>query len=377
VSGAAGERGVSPVASTRKPLLSKPALAVLIAGAAVSVCGFVLWRDQNPPDPAPKEALPASLGSVITYTPPPMAVAHAAAQPPPPPPAAPPQTTQPPPTPAAERHDTGMFGNRWQQPPVVATATPTVAAVPPEPRRPSMVSYYAPPPHPVAQQPAPDGTVRAAPGGGPDIAYGGTQLDGMKAGLIGDQTFLLMPGLLPCILDTAINSTFAGPIACHLPADVRPHGVTLLDRGSIVHGMYDNKVMTGQARMAVAADWIEDPATGCNIKFGNAQLSDGLGRAGIDGNVDAHIAERFGAAVALTFAENAISLAQAALSKGGNTYLSFSSGGGGVESIASEILRSQINIPPTITVSQGSAIAVFVTRPLDFSACYSLTLKDR
>ena len=74
------------------------------------------------------------------------------------------------------------------------------------------------------------------------------------------------------------------------------------------------------------------------------------------------------------------SLAQASLSKGGNTYLSFGGGGGGgsngIDSIASAILRKQIDIPPTITVNQGSAVAVFITKVLDFSPCYDLSLKD-
>jgi type IV secretion system protein VirB10 len=155
--------------------------------------------------------------------------------------------------------------------------------------------------------------------------------------------------------------------------------VTLLGRGSTVHGYYRNNVQTGQSRIAVAADWIDDPSTGCFIKFDNAAVSDMTGVTGIAGNVDAHYLERFGAAVAMTAFGSGTNILQSLVSKGGNTYLSFGGGGGsgGVEEIASTILRKQMEIVPTITVYQGAMTAVFVNKILDFSPCYQLQLKGK
>lgn len=358
------DRGASPVAVARKPWVSKRGLTIGLGVFVCAVAIFAIWRNSNPPEQPIKEKLPQQLGAVVPYTAPMILPAPAAvSQPSIPMPA--PQPLQQPQAPLVMPH---------QEP--VARFAPMSAVQPPAPPKPYMLSY--------ADPPAGEGTTGAgshsggASGGAgpPGVTYAASRLDGVQAGLLGDQTLLLTPGILPCIMDTAINSTFEGPIQCHIPFDIRPHGVTLLGRGSIVHGMYRNNIQQGQARIFVSADWVEDPATGCFIALGNAPISDPVGQSGIGGNVDTHIWERFGAAILLDIGESGMGLAQAALSKGGNTYLSFSSGGG-VESIASAILQKQINIPPTITVHQGAAIAVFVNKVLDFSSCYDLQLRDR
>jgi type IV secretion system protein VirB10 len=249
----------------------------------------------------------------------------------------------------------------------IARATSSI--IQPSAPKPNMLSYADAPARPGADKTGDPATQSG-------ITYAASHVNGVKAGLMGDQTFLLKPGILPCTLLTAINSTFEGPIECGIQKDVRPRGVTLLGRGSIVHGYYKNNVQAGQSRLAVAADWVEDPATGCFMSFDNAPVSDMTGVTGVPGNVNQHTLERFGAAVALTGFGVASNILQAAVSKGGNTYLSFNSGGGsGVEEIANAILRKQIDIPPTITVNQGETIAVFVNKILDFSGCYKLQLK--
>lgn len=369
-----GQRGTSPVAASKKPKVSKRAMTVGLGVAVCGVAGVLLWKNANPPEEPAKERLPAEMGAVVPYSAPKMMI------PPQPPVAAtpvsvsaPPLRFDPPKPPPAASTPTLTMPARDPVTKVTAAAVPPVLYPTPH-----MMSYAAPP------APPPGNGGRAAPGAAPEggepasgVVYAASKLEGVQAGLLGDQTFLLTPGLLPCVMDTAIDSTFAGPVECHIPADVKPHGVTLLDRGSVVHGWYKNDVQTGQSRLFVQADWVEDKATGCFIKFDNAPVSDSVGRAGIPGNVDPHYLERFGAAMLLTVGQSGESLAQAALSKGGNTYLSFNGGSGGLETIASAILRKQIEIPPTITVHQGTAIAVFVTKPLDFSPCYSLKLKGR
>lgn len=101
-------------------------------------------------------------------------------------------------------------------------------------------------------------------------------------------------------------------------------------------------------------------------------MADGLGVTGLEAdNVDNHILTRFGGAVLLSLVDNAFSLAQAGLSKSGSSNISFSSGGG-VGSLAQDILRDTINIPPTITKNQGDAVSLWVLTPIDFSAAYKL-----
>jgi type IV secretion system protein VirB10 len=102
-------------------------------------------------------------------------------------------------------------------------------------------------------------------------------------------------------------------------------------------------------------------------------MADGLGRTGLDGNVDNHYLQRFGGAVLLSLVDGGLSLGQAALSKGNNTYLSIQSGD--TSGLAEEILRNTINIPPTITVPQGKDVTIWVRYPIDFSPSYRLGLR--
>jgi type IV secretion system protein VirB10 len=86
-------------------------------------------------------------------------------------------------------------------------------------------------------------------------------------------------------------------------------------------------------------------------------LADRLGAAGVPGPVNNHWWQRIGSAVVLSLVDNGFDLAQAALSKGGSTYLNF---------------NKTINIPPTISVNQGTRVALWVTKFIDFSDAYRL-----
>jgi type IV secretion system protein VirB10 len=358
------DRGVSSAVavkakSNKWKWIGLGALAVALLG----VNGLLSYtRNQTPQD---TEKLPATLGATVAYEPLPTPA------PPKPAPQAPAVTSpvirEPPPVQAPQR--------TWGA--AMVPHTPDIKPAP-EPK-PAVVFYDTDPTPGEAGTPGGGGGKPdpAGKGGDPsaantNVVYAEGSVKGDQAGLMGDTTLVLMPGLVPCIMDTAINSSFPGPIQCHVPMDVRPRGVTLLDRGTIIHGAYSANVSTGQDRLSAPASWIEDPVTGCNVVLNNAPISDPLGVTGIDGNVDNHYMERFGAAVIMDLASTGASLGQALLQKGGNTYLNFNNGGGGTESLANAILQSQINIKPTITVNQGTAIAIFIQKPIDFSRCYRL-----
>jgi type IV secretory pathway VirB10-like protein len=314
-----GDRGVSPVAGNKKPLVSKKAASVGIIVAACGIVTWMMWKHSNPAQPPMQERLPERLGVDVPYQAPVMVMPAAISQPAPE--RAPSPQPQPLPAlvlPKTEPMKLGL-GNM---------------AAPPAPK-PYMLTFADTPRTPSGDPP--NGAAANAQGGGEkgsDIVYAKSSLDGIKAGLMDDQTLLLMPGLIQCYLDTAVNSTFPGPIQCHITADIRPHGVTLLDRGSIIHGNYANNIQTGQARLFVAADWIEDDVSGCFVKLDNAPIADSIGQTGAAGNIDTHDWERFSAAFFLTGAQMGESLGQAALSKGGQTYLSLNTGGGGLDSLA-------------------------------------------
>lgn len=201
------------------------------------------------------------------------------------------------------------------------------------------------------------------------VAFAPTVMTGGKAGPAMHLTYVMMPQTIPCALDTAMDSTLAGPIMCHTTQDIlSPAHVLLLPSGTTVVGSYKNDVRNGQHRLfaltgnAITQDGIPVPL--------NSPVGDGLGRTGIEGDVDNHYSERFGAAIALTATQAAMTLGQAALTKGNqsNTNFNFSGGGsGGIESLALEMLRQQGSIPPTISVPPGAIVSIVVDHPIDFS----------
>jgi type IV secretion system protein VirB10 len=202
------------------------------------------------------------------------------------------------------------------------------------------------------------------------VAFAPAVVAGGRAGPAIHLTYVMMPQTIPCALDTAMDSTLAGPILCHTTQDVlSPAHITLLPAGTTIVGSYKNDVRNGQHRLfaltgnAITQDGIPVPL--------NSPVADGLGRTGIEGDYDGHVGEKFGAAIALTAFQSATQLAQADLTRGNqnNTNFNFSGGGssGGIESLALEILRQQGGIPPTISVPPGSIVSIVIDHPIDFS----------
>ena len=201
------------------------------------------------------------------------------------------------------------------------------------------------------------------------VSYKNTPIVGNEARPMGDSSLVLKPGLLRCTLVTAINSDLAGPFMCTLPDNVMSdQNVVLMDKGTSIIGSYDSKVSQGQKRLMSLTVAAYTP-NNCVVPLGGP-MADALGRTGLEGSVDNHLWERFGGAVMLMLVDNLFSLAQSEVSKGGNTYVQLQSGD--VSNLASEVLRNTINIPPTITINQGSDVALWLPVPTSFKKCYTL-----
>jgi type IV secretion system protein VirB10 len=85
--------------------------------------------------------------------------------------------------------------------------------------------------------------------------------------------------------------------------------------------------------------------------------------------VDRHFWQRFGAAMLVTVIDGAVQAAVQSGNRGDGTVIYNPSAG---EGVMTEVLKNTINIPPTITKTQGDRIQILVARDLDFRGVYAL-----
>ncbi len=208
-----------------------------------------------------------------------------------------------------------------------------------------------------------------------------TVLSGASASRIKNPDLVITEGtLIPCILQTAINTELAGFVTCVVPVDVRgtTGHVVLLDRGTRIVGQIKTGLVQGQARVFVLWTRAETPKH--VVITLDAPGADALGRSGFAGAVDNHWGQRFGGALMLTLVQGSLNAGTALAAGSGNNgsgqaalgfvYGAQSSG----EQVANTALQHSIAIPPTLIKNQGDTVSVFVVRDLDFSGVYRLKI---
>ncbi|HYH37639.1 MAG TPA: type IV secretion system protein VirB10 [Azospirillum sp.] len=347
-----GERHVSAVAG-RPPAIGKRAGVGVILAGTVLACGAILLT-AGKPDLAAQDGPPAPLRPVVRYEPPP-----------PPPPVQPVALLVPQPPPLPDK----------------PAAVAQTRAAPPQ-RRDRLLVYTATGPHaggagaaggfPATGAPGLAGSSggAAGPDGADDLAarLQPTPLTGVAASVLRNQPYLLTTGtLIPCVLQTAMDSTLPGFVTCVVPQDVMGKtGLTLLDRGTRIVGQFRGGVRQGLERMFVVWTRAETPQ-GVVVAL-DSPATDPLGRSGLDGETDRHFWQRFGGALLLSLVDGAIQAGVAAASKEGSTTINT----GQTQSVIAETLRGSIAIPPTIRKNPGELVSILVARDLDFSTVYGL-----
>src|ERR1700761_2179414 len=209
-----------------------------------------------------------------------------------------------------------------------------------------------------------------------------TVLSGSTASVIKNPDMVVTEGtLIPCILQTAIDTQLAGFVTCVVPIDVRgtSGNVVLMDRGTKIVGQIQAGLVQGQERVFVLWTRAETPK---HVVISlNAPGADELGRSGLPGAIDNHWWQRFGGALMLTLVQGSLNAgtALAANSGGGSgdatagfVYGAQSSG----QQVANTALENTINIPPTLRKNQGDTVSVLVAQDLDFSSVYGLRISS-
>ncbi|RQV59894.1 type IV secretion system protein VirB10 [Burkholderia cenocepacia] len=194
----------------------------------------------------------------------------------------------------------------------------------------------------------------------------------VRAGTLGDRSLVLAQGAkIDCAGDTAFDSTEAGLSTCTVTKNVYSDDgrVVLIERGSQINSQYRSNLSPGQKRTFILAARIETPH-GVTVEI-DSPAADALGRMGIDGSVDNHWGQRIGAAMMLGITQDAIGYLA---TRGGNSngsvvYENTQQQG---NDMATRVLDSTINIPPTLTQNQGAEFMIVVARDLDFGTVYAL-----
>ena len=184
---------------------------------------------------------------------------------------------------------------------------------------------------------------------------------GPQARPLADPAFTVVEGtIIPAVLETALDSTRAGPVRAIVSRDVRGFDGSriLVPRGSRLIGEYQADLSPGQARAMVSWTRLIRP-DGVTVEL-RAPATDALGRAGVPGHVNNHTMRRIGDALLQTLISAGSGFSQRAAP-------AVVVVPGGAQPSAPVMVRDPSAIQPTLTVAQGARVSVFVSQDLDFS----------
>lgn len=260
----------------------------------------------------------------------------------------------------------------------VQLTPPSPQAVPattPSPSVPSPPQSYGPPPAPAAPPRTSGGAIlvidssqalpageRAVPAaeGGAAQAQASTAARSRAGAMSNRATTVPQGTLIPAVLETALDSTGAGFARALVQRDVRGFDGTrvLIPRGSRLIGEYASDTSPGQKRAFVTWTRLIRP-DGVTIAIGSP-ATDPVGVGGVRARVNSHFFERFAGSILQTAMLIGGNLA--ARSVGDSVVVALP---GSFPGTAATTPATQI--PPTLSVRQGTSVSVFVARDLDFT----------
>jgi type IV secretion system protein VirB10 len=215
-----------------------------------------------------------------------------------------------------------------------------------------------------------------APGGVPvNSAYSAKALPEVSnaSPLTHPDTLMLRGTFIRCVLETRIITDIPGFTSCVVTEPV--YSFTgkrlLLPKGSKVLGKYEME--PNGPRVAVIWDRIVTP-TGIDVNMASPGI-DTLGGAGHPGHYNAHWGSRIGAALLISLLSDAFKYeaaehgpSQTTISNGVVTQSPFESNTAeSIQQIANSAVQRAVNRPATVTINQGTVLAIYVAKDVDFS----------
>src|SRR6185437_6622315 len=191
----------------------------------------------------------------------------------------------------------------------------------------------------------------------------------VRPSVLPTQRLLLPKGaFIDCTLETAIDSTLPGMTTCVTATDTfgADGTVVLLPWGTKLVGETQGQVQQGSSRVFVLWSEARTPS-GVVIPL-DSPGTDALGRSGLAGKVNRHFWQRFGAAILISVISGGVQYAVQSQNRGGAVIYD----PGATQEVMTEALKGTVNIPPTVTVKNGSRIQVLVARDVDFRSVYAL-----
>lgn len=206
-------------------------------------------------------------------------------------------------------------------------------------------------------------------------AYSGKELSEVSnaAPLQHPDTLMLRGTFIRCVLETRIITDIPGFTSCVVTEPV--YSFTgkrlLLPKGSKVMGKYEME--PNGPRVAVIWDRIVTP-TGIDVSMASPGI-DTLGGAGHPGHYNAHWGSRIGAALLISLLSDAFKYEaaehgprQTEISNGVVTQSPFESNTADtVQQLANQAVQRQANRPATVTINQGTVLAIYVAKDVDFT----------
>ncbi len=204
---------------------------------------------------------------------------------------------------------------------------------------------------------------------------------------IGDLQRIIAQGkIIDAVLETAINTDLPGLIRGVVTRDVYSEAGNnvLINKGSRLIGSYSSEIKFGQARVQIVWDRVIRP-DGIDIKVSSPGIDD-IGRSGSAGDVDNHILRNFTTAMMVSLIN--IGVAEYADSNGSSNSTSttttntdgsttntddsstvdqaYDDAIDNISSIGTDVIDKTKDMPPTITINQGTSLKVFVKQDLVF-----------